>query len=170
VSGYDSIKLELIKRRIKMGYIEELRKEVGNRPLIVPGVAVVIVNSQQEILLQMRQDTRSWGFPGGFMELGESLEETAKREIKEETGLTIENLRLFNVFSSKEPHTFPNGDVVYPVTVAYIALDFSGELRADKRESVEVAFFKMDELPENMSENIKRLVKQYSNIITNIVK
>jgi 8-oxo-dGTP pyrophosphatase MutT (NUDIX family) len=72
-----------------MGYIEELRKLVGNRPVILTGAKVIVFNALGQILLQYRTDTKMWGLPGGLMELGESLEETALREVQEETGLTI---------------------------------------------------------------------------------
>ncbi|WP_202409876.1 NUDIX domain-containing protein [Halobacillus litoralis] len=62
-----------------MDYVKELRKDVGTKPLILPGAVVIIENDQQEILLQHRKDG-GWGLPGGLMELGESLEDTARRE------------------------------------------------------------------------------------------
>ncbi len=73
------------------GYIEELRKVVGTRPLILVGSAIIILNDNQEVLLQYRSDTYDWGVPGGAMELGETTEETARRELFEETGLTAKN-------------------------------------------------------------------------------
>lgn len=68
-----------------MNYVKDLRELVGNRPLILPGAVAIILNDQNEVLLQHRIDG-GWGLPGGLMELGESLEETARREVKEETG------------------------------------------------------------------------------------
>ena len=81
-----------------MGYITELRKLVGTRPLVMAG-ACVIVNDKQEVLLQLRQDNGCWGLAGGALEIGETLAETAKRELKEETGLEAEHLELLNVYS-----------------------------------------------------------------------
>ena len=48
-----------------MGYIEELRKVVGNQPLILVGVAVAVINERGEFLLQKRRDGL-WGVAGGF--------------------------------------------------------------------------------------------------------
>jgi hypothetical protein len=81
-----------------MNYVKELRELVGTRPLILPGAVVIILNKQNEVLLQHRSDS-GWGLPGGLMELGESLEETARREVKEETGLTVGELELMGIFS-----------------------------------------------------------------------
>lgn len=66
-------------------YIMELRKLVGTRLLIMSGACVLLCNEQQ-LLLQRRTDNGCWGLPGGSMELGETLEEVAKRELFEEKG------------------------------------------------------------------------------------
>lgn len=69
------------------GYIMDLREVVGARPLILAGAGVIIVDNEGRILLQHRSDNGDWGIPGGSMELGESFEEAARREVLEETGL-----------------------------------------------------------------------------------
>ncbi|WP_212119884.1 NUDIX domain-containing protein [Niallia circulans] len=81
-----------------MEYYKYLRQYVGHRPIILPGSNVIILNHQNEVLLQKRHDGY-WGLPGGLMDLGESFEEVAKREVFEETGLVVENLTLLNIFS-----------------------------------------------------------------------
>lgn len=146
-----------------MGYIEDLRKVVGNQPLILVGVAVAIINEKGEILLQKRRGGL-WGVPGGFMELGESTEEAGRREVLEETGLEIGKLELVGVFSGKQHHVkLPNGDEFYPVTVAYVSKEIKGGvLQADGQETTEAKFFKVNELPEGLNPLIKGLIQQYS--------
>ncbi|MCM3239381.1 NUDIX hydrolase [Heyndrickxia oleronia] len=146
-----------------MGYIEDLRKVVGNQPLILVGVAVAVINEKGEFLLQKRIDGL-WGVPGGFIELGESTEEAGRREVLEETGIEIGQLDLLGVFSGKQHFVkLPNGDEFYPVTIAYISKEIkSGVLKADGQETTEAKFFEANELPEGLNPFIKNLIKQYS--------
>ena len=86
-----------------MGYIEELRALVGHRRLILAGASCVICNDRGELLLQQRvYPAGRWCFPGGLMELGESVQETARREVLEETGITVGALRLIGVYSGPD--------------------------------------------------------------------
>ncbi len=101
-------------------YIEELRSRVGNYPLIMLGSAVCVFDSHERLLLLRRTDNGYWGLPGGAMEPGESLEDTARRETREETGLEVARLSLMGVFSGPELHyRYPNGAEVYNVTAVY---------------------------------------------------
>ncbi|PSL41468.1 ADP-ribose pyrophosphatase YjhB (NUDIX family) [Planomicrobium soli] len=135
-----------------MGYVEELRSLVGHRPLILVGAVAVIVDESGRLLLEERKFPKDkWGLAGGLMELGESTEDVAKREVYEETGLTVKRLQLINVYSG--PNHFAvaaNGDEFYTVTAAYYTDDYEGELRVDEAESLSFKFFYPDELPENM--------------------
>lgn len=146
-----------------MGYIEDLRKTVGHRPLILVGVAVGVINENGEFLLQKRADG-VWGVPGGFMELGESAEETGRREVLEETGIEVGKLDLVGVISGQRNYVkLQNGDEFYPVTIAYISKEIKGGvLQADGHETTEAKFFKANELPEGLNPLIKNLINHYS--------
>jgi ADP-ribose pyrophosphatase YjhB (NUDIX family) len=151
-----------------VGYIEDLRKLVGKNPVILVRPSVVIINRHKEILLVQYKD-KSWGIPGGLMELGESVEECARREIKEEIGLEIKNLKLLEVFSGKELFTkLKNGDQYYNVIIGYICTDFEGELIPDGIEVFEAGFYKMTELPEGTNPMIMNKMKDFETYITRL--
>ncbi|MEC0208173.1 NUDIX hydrolase [Paenibacillus ehimensis] len=132
-----------------MGYIEELRSIVGHRPLIFVGSVVIVQDSRDRILLQQRKHPLgSWGIPGGLMELGETAEDTARRELFEEAGITIGDLELIDVFSG--PQNFikaPNGDEFYVVTIAYATRSFTGTPSINDAESLAFQFFDLQEVP-----------------------
>ena len=133
-----------------IGYIEELRAVVGPRPLITVG-AVVIVLRGDTVLLDRRRDSRKWGLPGGLKELGESMEEAARRELLEDTGLLANRVRLLTLCSGPEfAHTYPNGDRIDQVAALYQALEVEGYPRAGEQESLEVRYFAVDGLPSPM--------------------
>lgn len=103
-----------------------------------------------------------WGITGGLMELGESTEDVAKREVFEETGLRIDKLNLINVYSG--PQNFikaENGDEFYVVTVAYYTKGFNGDLKVDKSESIKFQFFFPNQLPQNIVKSHKVILDEF---------
>ncbi|MBR0228178.1 MAG: NUDIX domain-containing protein [Clostridia bacterium] len=82
-----------------MGYIMELRKVVGHRTLIMPCAAVILEDGQGKILLQKRVDDGNWSYHGGAIETDESAEDAARREVREELNLELDELRLLGVYS-----------------------------------------------------------------------
>lgn len=137
-------------------YIMDLRKIVGHRTLLQVGASVILEDAQGRILLQKRSDNHCWGYAGGSVELDEVVEDAAKRELFEETGLIAEKLELFGVFSGKETHyVYPNGDEVSNVDIVFICKEYSGELRRQESEVDELRFFSVEEIPENISPPIQ---------------
>ncbi|MHC8515308.1 NUDIX domain-containing protein [Sporosarcina sp. ITBMC105] len=93
-----------------MNYIQTMRQLIGNETLLTIGCGVILVENEK-ILLQHRTDEDNWCIPGGMMELGETFEETAIRETREETGLTVKELNLFGLYLGESCFvTYPNGD------------------------------------------------------------
>lgn len=132
-----------------MSYISELRKYVGQRPIINIGATVIVINEKNEILLNLRTDTNTWGIIGGGMEPGENLEETAARELWEEAGLKAERFELLDVLSGEKLYfRYPNGDETYTVVVLYKAVGVSGEPEINDNESRRLEYFSLNELPE----------------------
>ena len=155
-----------------MGYVEELRAVVGHRPLIFVGAVVVIVDEEGRLLLEERKFPKDvWGLPGGLMELGESTEDTAKREVMEETGLTVDELNLINVYSGPQHFVVAeNGDEFYVVTIAYYSNKYQGELIVDQKESLSFKFFSPTELPSKMVGSHRVVIdeflgKHYSSVL-----
>ena len=145
-----------------MSYVRELRALVGHRPLIIAGAAVLIFDDDNRLLLQHRKDNQQWGLIGGSMEIGESLEETARREALKETSLTLDELNWFDLFSGQELiYELPHGDTVVNVVAVYTSRRFRGELKADEAEGYKVRFFKLDELPVNISPPDKPVIEQF---------
>jgi 8-oxo-dGTP pyrophosphatase MutT (NUDIX family) len=145
-----------------MGYIEDMRALIGHRPLILVGSCVLILDDQDRLLLQLRTDNRFWGILGGGMEPGETVEETARREVREETALEVETLEFFGVFSGQEfCYQYPNGDQVCDVNIVYIADRVKGQLRADPDETLELRYFPLDQLPANMNPPDRPILDQF---------
>ncbi|KGR79416.1 NUDIX hydrolase [Ureibacillus manganicus] len=144
-----------------MEYYKYLRQYVGTKPLILPGSVVIIRNNQGEVLLQKRPEGR-WGLPGGLMNLGESFEQVAIREVLEETGLHIQSLRLLAVFSGEDTYVKgANGDEFYSVTAVFMTDQTKGEIHFETPETVDVQYFKNDELPEQMVGSHRNFIYQF---------
>lgn len=143
-----------------MGYISELRKIIGSRPIISVGATILVINEKREILFQHRSDTLDWGLPGGSMELSETLEEVASRELKEETGLVANQFELIGVFSGPRYYfKYPNGDETYSVINLFRAKNVSGTLEMNDGESLNLKYFNKDNLPDNIEKRAKELLE-----------
>jgi 8-oxo-dGTP pyrophosphatase MutT (NUDIX family) len=143
-------------------YMKMMRGLVGSRPIFQNGASVIVVDAEGRILLGLRSDNNCWGYAGGSVELGEQVAEAAIRELEEEFGIRAIDLELFGVFSGKELYyMYPNGDEVYNIDTVYICRHFTGILKADEDEILQVRFFDIDEMPENLSPPIINVINAY---------
>jgi NAD+ diphosphatase len=110
-----------------------------NYPRLSPAVIVAVV--KEDRLLLARNKRFKAGFYSvlaGFVEPGETLEECVAREIKEEVGIRVKNIRYFG----SQPWPFPNS-----LMVGFLADYAAGEIKADLSEIVAAAWFHADNLP-----------------------
>ena len=97
-----------------------IRPLIGPAPYLGVGTMVTVVRADGHVLLMRRREDGHWAFPGGFSDLGENVAQTAIREVREETGLTIVPERIIGVYSSPNmSHTYANGDRVQNVGVLF---------------------------------------------------
>ncbi|MGX9419471.1 NAD(+) diphosphatase [Vibrio sp. RC27] len=108
-------------------------------PRIFPCI-IVAVRSQDKILLAQHPRHRNGMYTviAGFVEVGETLEQCVAREVKEETGITVTNIRYFG----SQPWAFPSS-----IMVAFLADYESGTIKPDYSELSDAAWFGAQELP-----------------------
>jgi ADP-ribose pyrophosphatase YjhB (NUDIX family) len=112
---------------------------------LVPAASAIVVDDAGRILLHKRTDNEYWSIPGGAMEPGETIAETAVREAREETGIEARVERLLGVYSN--PHhvtVYDDGEVRQQFSVCFLCRAVGGQL-ATSSESSEVRFVPLDE-------------------------
>lgn len=141
-------------------YIKNLRDFVGHQPLLLCGASVIIFNTKGQVLMLERTDNKCWCFPGGAVEPGENVRDTAKREVYEETNLIVNSFELFDVFSGENLYyKYPNGDEVYNVDTVFSTNDYMGELKINN-ESMQAKFFEINDIPNNISPPVIPVVEE----------
>ena len=119
---------------------------MSQRPMV--GIGVIIQNSDNQILIGKRKGSHApfFSIPGGHLELGESFEEAAIKEVFEETGLIIKNPKVFCVTNNLR--TYRNEGKHY-VSICLFANDYSGRLTAMEKDKCESwDWFSLDEIPQ----------------------
>lgn len=144
-----------------MSYISEMRAIIGNGPLMLVATSVIAYKAGK-ILLQRRADNGLWGYPGGYMEMGETPEASAIREFYEETGYIANQLELYGVFAGEARHfTYPNGHEVYVTDIVYLCSDFTETDAGFDSEVLEIKWFDSDCLPETLMESTRDILHKF---------
>lgn len=121
----------------------------------IPTVDIIIeLEDKGIILIKRKNPPYGWAIPGGFVDYGESLEDAAKREAKEETSLDVELIKQFHTYSDPK-----RDDRFHTISTVYIA-KAKGEPKAED-DAAEVGVFKEDNLPEPIVFDHKEILKDY---------
>ena len=134
-----------------MSYIKKIRSKLGHDKFIHPGARILIENEAGHILFLRKKPDGRLGIPAGGVEENETIETCIKREVKEETGLTIHTLEVIGISSNPITETthYPNGDVIQYFVVEFYTNDWSGDLHIHDQDEVEsVAFESIEKLQE----------------------
>ena len=138
------------------------------------GVAMLIEDARGALLLELRRDCELWGLPGGRVETGESVEQAAIRETREETGLEVRLTGLQGVYSlpgNRIVRYRDNGDVRHLVDVALTAEIIGGQL-ACSAESIRLEFFPRTGLPatETIAPPARQIIRDYLDHVKGAVR
>ena len=127
--------------------------EVYQNP--IPTVDIIIeIESKGIVLIKRKNPPYGWAIPGGFVDYGESLEEAAMREAKEETSLDVKLIRQFHTYS--DPKRDPRH---HSISTVYIAK--SEGIPKAKDDALEIGVFKDSTLPDDIAFDHRSILKDY---------
>lgn len=122
-------------------------ERIGRSGKISTGCAAAVFDKERRrVLLTRRADNGQWCLPSGCVEAGESVAEACLRELREETGLTGEIVKLVGVYSN--PHQiieYPDGNRVHLISLCFEVRPTGGAL-ATSDETTEFGYFGLNEI------------------------
>ena len=108
---------------------------------LVPAASAVVVDREGRLLVAKRTDNTLWTIPGGTMKPGETIAETAVREVKEETGLDVEVVSLVGIYSNPNHVVeYSDGEVRQQFSVCFVCRRVGGNLTTSD-ETSDVDYF-----------------------------
>jgi mutator protein MutT len=111
--------------------------------------ATIIFNPTGQVLLIQREDTNTWTFPGGGIDPGESPEQAAVREAKEESGYQVEILRNIGEYHRPQLHDIRH---------VFLGRIVGGAPYADGTETIQVAWRDSDDLPRSLNRHLRQFI------------
>ncbi len=132
------------------------------------GLGIIIFNRNNDILLILRNSDKikadsdmrlegTWTLPAGKVKHGETILEAAKRKVKEETNLTIDDLEIISIADDINEYA-------HFVTIGLVAHNVKGEINlGNTEEHIYFDYFKINELPENLCEPSQKIIDNYKN-------
>jgi 8-oxo-dGTP diphosphatase len=123
-------------------------------PLICADI-IIDMGAGMIVLIKRKNEPKGWALPGGFVDIGETVEESAIREALEETGLHIEIVRQFHVYS--DPKRDPRG--MHSASVVFVARGWGTPKAGDDAE--EAALFHEMNLPPDIAFDHRQIIKDY---------
>lgn len=150
---------KLLKESTKLYICTKCQKHIYLNP--IPCNAVILENRQGEILLVKRKlppFKNFWDLPGGFIDLEENVEKSLKREIREELGVEVTNLKYF--------HSYFDRYLYKGINYHTLGLVFTGKVKDQNLKPAddisEVKFFPPNKLPQKLAfRNVKQALKDY---------
>jgi ADP-ribose pyrophosphatase YjhB (NUDIX family) len=129
---------------------------------LVVGSSAVVVDSRNRILLQRRSDSGNWALPGGAMDIGETLAESAIREVKEETGFDVQVERIVGIYSDPaHVFSYDDGEVRQEFSICLACAITGGSLQVSS-ESTAVEFFAFEAIADlQMHESVRNRIRDY---------
>ncbi len=146
-----------------MDYYQKLLQMAGSEPVILTGAAGAVVREGKILLVRRHNLSRSWGIPGGVQELGETIQETAWREILEEVGLDLQVGSLIGVYSGPQWNIhLDSGGLIQQMTLFFQMQGVIDEICIQESEVADWGFFAPEEIPENTMPCCKQKVRDWA--------
>jgi 8-oxo-dGTP pyrophosphatase MutT (NUDIX family) len=128
----------------RVDYIDDPAAPAANS--VVPSAVACVVDEEGRVLMIHKTDNDLWALPGGAHELGETIADTVRREVAEETGYTIEVLALTGTYTNpKHVMAYDDGEVRQQFSLCLLARVLRGRPRLSS-ESKEVAWVAPEEI------------------------
>ncbi|MFH2069451.1 MAG: NUDIX hydrolase [Candidatus Omnitrophota bacterium] len=142
-----------IFKRTAAGRLGYIRRKLGHYP--VPTVDIIIeTDDGRVILIKRKNPPYGWAIPGGFVEWGESLEEAAAREAKEETSLEVSNLHQFHTYGA------PFRDRRFHTISTVFTAKAGGRPKAED-DAIEIGVFGEKDLPDEIAFDHREILADY---------